>query len=114
MSKSPSLLDELGLDESTLSWGKLALCGGRHPGEEGMDLNWFFDDYEEDVELAKAMDSVCLSCPVMKECLLEAFDDKDYGLRGGIYLTNGKPDKARNAHKTPEVWAKIQEKLSSE
>lgn len=79
-----------------------------------MSLNWFFDDYEEDVELAKAMDSVCLSCPVMRECLLEAFDNKDYGLRGGIYLTNGKPDKARNGHKTPEVWAMIKEKLEGE
>lgn len=77
-----------------------------------MELNWFFDDYEADEELAKAMDEVCLSCPVMKDCLMEASDMKDTGLRGGIYLNKGKPDRARNAHKTDEVWARIREKLN--
>lgn len=104
MLHEPSLLDELGLDEQTLSWYQLAFC-------KGMDLDLFYEQYEADAELAKAMDDVCLSCPVLKDCLLKAIDDKDYGLRGGIYLNAGKPDKAKNEHKTPEVWAKIQEKL---
>lgn len=76
-----------------------------------MQINWFFDDYEADEELAKAMDEVCLSCPVLKECLMEATDMQDSGLRGGIYLKKGKPDRMRNQHKTPEVWARIQEKI---
>jgi hypothetical protein len=101
----PSLLDELGLDERTLSWHQLAFC-------KGMELNLFYEIYEDDVEIAKAMDDVCLSCPVMKECLMDAYDNKDSGLRGAIYLNNGKPDKMRNAHKTEETWKKIQEKLS--
>jgi hypothetical protein len=108
-----SLLDELGLDEQTLTWRQLALCGGRNPGDEGMDLNWFFDDYENDKELAAAMDDVCLSCPVMKQCLAEAIQKKDYGLRGGIFLANGKVDKEANSHKTEEVWEKIEEKVYS-
>jgi hypothetical protein len=58
-----SLLDELGLDEQTLTWRQLALCGGRNG--EGMDINLFFDDYEDDKDLAVSMDEVCLSCPVM-------------------------------------------------
>lgn len=107
----PSLLEELGLDEQTLSWHQLALCSGRTTNTEGMSLNWFFDDYEADEELAKAMDEVCLACPVMKDCLMDAFDMKDTGLRGGIYLNKGKPDKMRNIHKTPEVWARIKERL---
>lgn len=114
VSEGPSLLEELGLDESTLSWHQLALCGGRQTNEEGMELNWFFDDYESDAELAKTMDEVCLKCPVMRDCLMEGTDGKNYGLWGGIYLDNGKQDKARNAHKTPEVWARIQEKIRNE
>lgn len=104
MSEGPSLLELLGLDEATLSWHQLAFC-------KGMSLNWFYEGYEDDEELAKAMDEICLSCPVMNECLMEATDNKDFGLRGAIYLNNGKPDKMRNQHKTPEVWARIQERL---
>lgn len=104
MSDGPSLLDELGLDQQTLSWHQLAFC-------KNMELNWFYNDYVADTELAKAMDEVCLSCPVMKECLFDANAMKDSGLRGGIYLDEGKPDKLRNAHKTPEVWERIQERL---
>jgi len=99
-----SLLDELGLEEETLEWHQLALC-------KGMDLNLFYKAYEEDEETAKAMDEVCLSCPVMKNCLLDAMGYKDSGLRGAFYLENGKIDKVRNAHKTDEVRLRIQEKL---
>jgi hypothetical protein len=104
VSNPPSLLDELGLDESTLSWHQLASC-------RGMDLNLFYELYEEDEEIAKAVDARCLTCPVMRECLMDATDFKDYGVHGGIYLSNGKPDKQRNAHKTDEVWAAIKTKL---
>ncbi len=104
VSERPSLLDELGLDEQTLSWHQLALC-------DGMELDWFYDSYEADEELARAMDDTCLRCPVLKDCLMDATDNKDYGLRGGIFLNNGKPDKMRNQRKTEEVWARIQEKL---
>ena len=76
-----------------------------------MPLSWFYEDYEDDEEIAKSVDDICLSCPVMKECLLDATDNKDYGVRGAIYLNNGKPDKMRNAHKTPEIWERIQAKL---
>lgn len=104
MSNQPSLLEELGLDEQTLSWWQLSFC-------KGMDLNWFYEEYEADDELAKAMDEVCLSCPVLKDCLMNGTDKKDFGLRGGIFLNNGKPDKNANRHKTEEVWARIKERL---
>jgi hypothetical protein len=106
-----SLLDELGLDEQTLTWRQLALCGGRNG--EGMDINLFFDDYEDDKDLAVSMDEVCLSCPVMKDFLFEAQRKKDYGLRGAIYLNNGKPDRQANSHKTNEVWERIEDRLRS-
>lgn len=107
MSNNPSLLEELGLDETTLSWHQLAFC-------KGMQLSWFYEDYEEDEELAKAMDDVCLSCPVLKDCLMNATDSKDFGLRGGIYLNNGKIDKNANKHKTDEVWSMIRGKIQHE
>lgn len=113
MSNGSSLLELLGLDEQTLSWHQLALCRNMLPerDENGKINDLFYEAYEEDEEIAKAMDDVCLSCPVLKDCLLEGVDNKDFGLRGGTYLNNGKPDKMRNQHKTPEVWAKIQERL---
>lgn len=110
MPNEPSLLEELGLDEETLTWRHLALCSEMGPtSPDEPDL--FFEKYESDSEIAKAMDEVCLSCPVMKDCLMKATDDKDYGLRGAIFLSNGKLDAAKNAHKTPEVWARIKERL---
>lgn len=104
MSRNPSLLEELGLDENTLSWHQLAAC-------KNMPLDLFYETYEEDVEIAKAVDERCLSCPVMKECLLDAVENKDSGVRGAIFLNNGKQDKQRNLHKTPEVWERIQARL---
>lgn len=113
MPSKPSLLEELGLDEESVTWRHLALCNGMNPtGPDEPDL--FFEKYESDQEIAKAMDEVCLSCPVLAKCLMEAIDDKDYGLRGGIFLSNGKTDTAKNAHKTPEVWARIKEKLQAD
>lgn len=104
MSQSQSLLEEMGLDEQTLSWHQLALC-------DGMELSKFFEDYEDDKVVAAQMDNVCLSCPVMKECFSNAVRDKDYGLRAAIYFTNGKPDRQHNEHKTEEVWNRIRERL---
>jgi hypothetical protein len=105
VSNAPSLLEELGLDESTLSWHQLSSC-------KNMDLSLFYELYEDDVEIAKAVDERCLTCPVFRDCLMDATDNKDYGVRAAIYLVNGKPDKQRNAHKTEEVWARIQARLS--
>ena len=35
----------------------------------GLDVNLFFDKYEEDPKLADKIDkTVCLHCPVIKEC----------------------------------------------
>jgi hypothetical protein len=44
---------------------------------------------------------------------MDGTDNKDDGLRGGIYLNKGKPDRQYNAHKTPEVWARIQERVKN-
>lgn len=98
-----SFLDDLGLDPDSLEWHHLSLC-------DGMPLNWFYDLYESDVEVARQVDAVCLACPVIGECGLQGAGG-EYGVWGGIYWAgNGKQDRAKNSHKTPEVWTAIQER----
>ena len=100
-----SLIEELGLDEDTLTWHQLALC-------KNMDREDFYDNYESDPQVAKAIDEACLVCPVMKQCAM-AGEDGEWGVWGGIYWNGaGKPDKARNSHKSPEVWERIAKKLA--
>ena len=45
-------------------------------------------------------------CPVAKDCLLAGVENSEYGVWGGVYLSLGKIDKTRNAHKTQEFWKK--------
>ena len=100
-----SLLKSLDLDAETLEWFDLALC-------QGSPRDWFFEGYE-DSNTAKQVDSMCLSCPVMKSCGLMG-QAGEVGVWGGVYWNGqGKPDKNKNAHKTPEDWEKIYERLAS-
>lgn len=71
----------------------------------------FYDDYESETQVAFVVDDACLSCPVMKQCLERGVENGEWGVWGGVYLTSGKRDKNRNAHKTPEVWNAIGEKI---
>lgn len=98
------VLSALGIDLEELSWQDLALC-------DGMPTNMFYDDYESDENVAKVVDEACLSCPVLVQCLDRGIDNGEWGVWGGIYLTSGKPDTNRNAHKTQEVWEQIRERI---
>jgi hypothetical protein len=78
----------------------------------GMDLNLFFDKYEEDSEVAKMVDNtICLHCPVIKQCFNYATQmEEPYkanGVFGGVFFVEGEISKSRNAHKTQEVWEEI-------
>lgn len=95
----------LGLDFDTLEWTDLALC-------DGMPTNMFYDDYESDENVAKITDEICLSCPVLAQCLARGTENNEWGVWGGVYLTSGKPDENKNAHKTEAVWQQIREKIS--
>lgn len=99
-----NLVEALGLDPEHLEWQQLALC-------RGTDIAWFYDLYESDVEIAKQVDQMCLSCPVIKECGA-AGQDGEAGVWGGLYWTNGKPDKTKNSHKSEAVWEAIRKKYS--
>lgn len=104
MSDGQSALAALGLDEETLEWQQLALC-------QGMETDLFYDSYESDEQAAHVVDDVCLSCPVMSQCLQWGIENDEWGSWGGVYLTSGKMDTNRNRHKSPETWEKIRERI---
>ncbi len=93
------ILDVLGVDKEDINWTDIATCSG-------IETNYFFDDYENDTVLAKNIDEMCMICPVAKDCLLAGVENSEYGVWGGVYLSLGKIDKTRNAHKTQEFWKK--------
>lgn len=98
-----SILNDLGVDEEDFDWYHLAVC-------RGMDTNLFYDKYEADINIARSIDEACLTCPVSKMCYESGTDNTEYGVWGGVYLNAGSIDKARNVHKTPEVWKRIRKK----
>ena len=92
-----NILKELGIDAEDLKWYHLSACAN-------MPINWFFDDYENDSVVAKNTDQICMTCPVAKQCLAEGLENKEDGVRGGIYLNLGRVDKKNNLHKSKQDW----------
>jgi hypothetical protein len=72
-----------------------------------MDREMFFDKYEEDSDLAKVVDAICVSCPVVKDCFDHGTTNNEWGVWGGVYLVDGEVNATRNIHKTQEAWSKI-------
>jgi hypothetical protein len=73
----------------------------------GMDTNLFFDKYEEDREVSTAVDSLCVKCPVQRQCLAYAVSNQEWGVWGGVYFESGKISKEFNYHKTKEDWFNV-------
>ena len=104
-----SLVDLLGLDEDTAEWMDLAACNGMGMGE----VDYFCNAYESDKVIAASIDEMCITCPVVKSCMMAGQSNNEYGVWGGIYWDGtGKPDEARNAHKTEDVWARLKARLT--
>ena len=97
------LITILGLDPDDARWHDFAMC-------KGMDREDFYDNYENNENVAKTTDAVCMSCPVIKECLSSGIDNGDYGVWGGFYLTSGRPDPNKNSHKSKEVMKRLRER----
>ena len=95
-----NILNNFQYDKNDIEWQDLAAC-------LGMDTSLFFEKYETDVNMAKAIDECCLACPVRKMCHESGTSNDEYGVWGGVYLTLGKPDKLKNSHKAKEVWKKL-------
>jgi hypothetical protein len=76
------------------------------------DTNLFFDKYEEDELLRPAIDDLCMSCPVIKECFSVGITMKEWGIWGSIYLEGGDISREFNRHKTKAKWASIWQRLT--
>jgi len=96
------ILNDLGIDKDKFDWYDFAIC-------RGMQTNLFFDSYEIDPNIAKNIDEMCLSCPVIAMCY-SAGKENEYGVWGGVYLSSGSIDKSKNLHKTPETWKRLKAK----
>jgi len=79
------------------------------PDPQDNPLHYFFEGYEKDSHLRPVTDEMCLSCPVMKQCLDFGVQTKSTGVFGGIYLKRGKVDKSMNSHKDDATWDMIKE-----
>jgi Transcription factor WhiB len=70
-----------------------------------LDTEFFFDKYEEDVDLRPAIDALCATCPVVRQCFATAVSTKGWGVWGGIYFENGKISREFNKHRSKQDWA---------
>ena len=98
------ILSILGLEGEEFTWKNLAVCNG-------MPTDMFFNEYESDENVARMVDEACLSCPVMKQCIDYAVNNSEWGVWGGVYLVNGKPDTNRNSHKTEQTWSEVRSRI---
>lgn len=89
-----------GIDYEDLRWYHLSAC-------KDMPINWFYDDYEADKQLAAQIDQMCMHCPVVKQCYAEGLSNKERGVWGGVYLDIGRPDKQHNSHKESDIWKRL-------
>lgn len=76
-------------------WKERAAC-------KGLPLEIFFEQYQENPELARRVDEVCEHCPVKQQCLRMGINSSGSGVHGGIYLVLGRYSKINNKHKDLE------------
>jgi signal transduction histidine kinase len=76
------------------------------------DTNLFFDKYEEDQLLRPAIDKLCSTCSVRKQCFAVGVSQKEWGVWGGIYLEGGQISKEFSDHKTKQAWAETWQHLT--
>lgn len=79
---------------------------------KGLSLSWFFEDYEEDKELAKDTDDMCFDCPVRQQCLENGVKMHGTGVHGGVYLALGKYSSSKNSHKLPYIQKKLEKEVN--
>ena len=97
------ILSNLGIDEDTLDWFHLSIC-------RGMNTDLFYEKYESDSNIAKNIDEMCLSCPVISMCYESGVEGNEYGVWGGVYLTSGSIDKSKNLHNDQDLWKRLKKK----
>ena len=80
----------------------------------GLNTNFYFEEYEDNVELRSGIDKICMSCPVRKICFANGVSGKEWGIWGGVYLEGGEISKEFNKHKTKQDWSLIWQSLTME
>lgn len=98
------IIEEMGLDPENITWRDIGSC-------KDMEINWFYDTYENDQIHAANADLICARCPVVKQCLEAGMSNKEEGLWGGVYLSSGRVDKTRNKHKTDDDWKRLEARV---
>jgi len=78
----------------------------------GLETNIFFDKYEDDPTLRLAIDSICSSCPVAKQCFAVGVSGKEWGVWGGVYIEAGEISREFNNHKSKNDWAQTWKTLT--
>lgn len=88
------------MQETERKWYHYAAC-------QNIDLNYFFDEYENDPVVATVVDTICDNCPVKRFCFQEGVEKRETGVWGGMYLVLGKPVSNRNSHKQSNDWEEL-------
>jgi hypothetical protein len=104
-------LADLGINTDTVNWADLGSCSTIDLELITGDGDIFFDLYEKKPGQARATDNICLRCPVIQECFNFGRGNELTGVWGGIYLTRGEIDQARNKHKTQEIIKALANKI---
>jgi hypothetical protein len=76
------------------------------------DTNLFFEKYEDDETLRPAIDALCSSCPVRKNCFAVGISQKEWGIWGGVYLENGSISREFSRHRSKTDWASTWQTLT--
>lgn len=98
-------MDSIDFDSETMRWKKQAAC-------QDLPLNFFFDDYENETDVAKYVDNICNACPVKQQCLKSAIDTDATGVWSGKYLVLGKYSRSRNTHKPRVQMTKEEQEVN--
>ena len=80
----------------------------------GLNTNFYFEEYEDNIELRSGMDKICMNCPVRKVCFANGVSGKEWGVWGGVYLEGGEVSREFNKHKTKQDWSTTWQALTME
>lgn len=89
------------------AWKEEASC-------KDMELDIFFEAYEENEELRPTIENICFSCPVLRQCFAVGISQKEWGVWGGVYLENGKVSREFGRHKSKKDWARTWQNITTE
>jgi hypothetical protein len=89
-----------------VEWKDQGLC-------KGMDTEVFFDKYEADENVRAAVEDLCMSCPVARDCFATGVSQKSWGVWGGIYLENGEISREFSKHLTKKDWGQKWKRLTT-